>query len=422
MPAEPPTDRDGSRLGLALAFALPLLVVLPLLVGAAWTGRGALLGLFCWFDPILLIYNALLVGVAMCVPTFVVLAYVRGMAGEKQRRLQHDLGAEWPQHQATIEARTAGQSRFAGYLGGVIATTALTGFGATILLLVKPVPITGTPADACAGLDFGRGASFLLLGWFSQYVGKPADYYPTLMLALTAFQFGFLGAWVYFLSSLTRDYFACDLTPASLINGAVRMVTASLVALVAAFGLPLILEMPPPPPAPVGDNVLIRLMPVIAFFLGYFPARALLLIERLVGRTLGDWVSGAATSPAMPLSVLAGVSYLHEVRLGQEGIDNVANLAEADPLDLALRTGFRLPQLRRWVDEAWLASHLGEEYVAFLHASGVGGRRDLATLIDAARQDGKDPVAMLVACIDDAAGAARLKPRLEVVCAIAETP
>ena len=38
---------------------------------------------------------------------------------------------------------------------------------------------------------------------------------------------------------------------------------------------------------------------------------------------------------ALPLSMLGGMSYAHELRLEREGFDNIENLSNADPVDLA---------------------------------------------------------------------------------------
>ena len=56
------------------------------------------------------------------------------------------------------------------------------------------------------------------------------------------------------------------------------------------------------------------------------------------------------------------MSYTHELRLEREGFDNVENLSTADPVDLAVRTCFSYTQLKQWIDEAWLTTHLREDY------------------------------------------------------------
>ena len=332
--------------------------------------------LVCWFDPFLTAYNLLMLVAAILVPFFLAWSYVRSMRDEKARRLMADLPSS---SAAWIDDRLRREFRLRNYVGGIAATMVVTAFGAGILLLMKPMPLGLDPSQvdqqwcsgrAALGVDFTRGASFLLLGGFMKDIGNPAAFYPNLLNALTAFQFGFLGAWIYFVTEAARSYFMFDLTPNTFVNGTIRMITASLLALVVSFIIPLFV------PGGVDSTWLLRALPVISFFFGYFPSRALLAIENFVARNLGGLV-GATASRATPLSELSGVSYLHEVRLRREGIDNVENLAEASALDLALRTGYGYRQLERWISEAWLHAHLGAHYDEFVAATGISTHREL---------------------------------------------
>lgn len=57
----------------------------------------------------------------------------------------------------------------------------------------------------------------MLLGPFIQSFidGGQKEFYGRLVLSLTAFQFGFLGAYVYFIGYLTRSVFMLDLSQRS---------------------------------------------------------------------------------------------------------------------------------------------------------------------------------------------------------------
>ena len=81
--------------------------------------------------------------------------------------------------------------------------------------------------------------------------------------------------------------------------------------------------------------------------------------------------------------MLAGMSYAHELRLEREGFDNVENLSNADAVDLAVRTCFSYPQLKQWIDEAWLASHLREDYPYFVRRSGLSTGEELRYFLSA---------------------------------------
>lgn len=239
-------------------------------------------------------------------------------------------------------------------------------------------------------------------------IGDPTALYPNLIIGLVAFQFGFLGAWINFISQLARGYFMCDLTPNTFVHGSIRMVTASLLALVISFVIPTFFGGDPK------NLTFLRTLPVMAFFFGYFPSSALRVIENVGAKVLGA-LPGMPVDRWTPLSALSGVSYQHEVRLSREGIDNVEYLSEADALDLALRTGFGYRQLGDWIGEAWLRKHLGEDYDAFASATGIRSRQGLMTFLDQwtptpSFQRAQD---LLAQALDP-----KLYPKLEVTCSL----
>jgi hypothetical protein len=122
----------------------------------------------------------------------------------------------------------------------------------------------------------------------------------------------------------------------------------------------------------------IHFLPLVAFFLGYFPNRASLLIEKLSARKLGYKVEPYAPTP---LSTLQGISYAHEVQLAREGFDNVENLCDADTLDLAVRTAFSYRQLRHWIGQAWLMTHLRPRFDNFATRTSLTTRHELQELL-----------------------------------------
>jgi len=150
----------------------------------------------------------------------------------------------------------------------------------------------------------------------------------------------------------------------------------------------------------------VHALPVIAFFLGYFPSRALLLLEKTASSLLAMTTrSYRATS----LGELNGMSYAHEMRLVREGYDNMENLARADALDLAVRTGLGYGQLHAWIGQAWLRERLGGEgYEAFRAATGLLGRGDIERYL-AVREDSKTAVDEIVHHLADPGAAERLR-------------
>lgn len=369
-----------------------LLIAIPLLtIGWAFLfwEPAALLKIRCWFDPILLRYNAILAIVAILAPPMMTIIYIREMKKEKLRRLSRDLDeSQMSSYKSIIDDRLEREFRLRNYFGSVAAAMVVTALGVGILLFMKPIPPdldlgamgnvlgAGCGGRGGHGLDFTRGASFLILGPFMKDIGDPAAFYPNLIISLTAFQFGFLGAWVHFLGVLTRSYFTCDLTPNTFVSGVVRMVSASLLALVLSFFLPILLGLEP------DSDPFLRLLPVISFAFGYFPSRALKVIENVLGKRLGTILGKTGAYESTPLTALPGISYQHEVRLGREGIDNVENLSHASAIDFALRTGFGYKQLDHWISHAWLRTHMGEDYGDFARGTGITSRSELRELLD----------------------------------------
>jgi hypothetical protein len=249
--------------------------------------------------------------------------------------------------------------------------------GAGILLLLKPLPLAKNLGE---GLDYSKGANFLLMGPFIEnYVKDPKNYYHQLVISLTAFQFGFLGAYVYFLSDLVRSFFILDLTSQTYVSSTIRMVTSSLLALVLSFILVTFPKFQASPP-----DTFLRYLPVLAFFLGFFPSRALRLLENVAGGVL---IIGKYKYNATPLSQLPGMSLAYEVRLEREGFDNLEDLSQLSPakaVDLAIQTGFSYRQLSQWLDYAWLYEHLGpEDYKTFKERTGIINRQDLMDFLTA---------------------------------------
>ena len=392
----------------AANFLCLVAVVAACVVPAAallWVGdRKALMGPANWFDPLFFAYNLALLVLAQLLAPFIAFMYVLRMKGEKARRLRREIPeALWEQEGHNIQRLVDRHFRFATYLGSVILVMVVITLGTSIILLLKPTqkvaaapaPVASAPASgvttgtapevASSGVDYARGANMLLLGPVIEQSATSPAFYHRVILSLTAFQFGFLGAFIYFIGQVVRAYFTLDLTPHTFVDAAVRMATASVLALVVSFVLPLESRCEPDD---LSLGCLVHPLPLVSFFLGYFPSRALLLIEKLATRYIRNrWETYNSTS----LSLLPGMSIPHEVRLGREGFDNMENLSHADTLDLAIRTGFSFRQLQHWIGQAWLRVHLGADYAAFERHTGITSRAELQEFLcdwEASKQDG----------------------------------
>lgn len=354
-----------------------------------------------WFDPVFFQYNLALLTFAVAIVPLVTLFYVRTMGVEKQRRLKRELPSETFTNKETAEYISAHLEKtftIQNYIGSMMTLTFIIMLGAMIILLLKPMP-SGDPN--ALGVDFSKGANFLMLGPYMQdYVeGDTHKYTRALFATLTAFQFGFLGAYVYFIGHLVRSYFTLDLTPNIFVSSSIRMITGSLLALVLCFIFldPNLLKLIPFS----GDNterqdMLINGLPVWSFFIGFFPSRGLTLIGNISTKVLG---LARIRERAAPLSDLPGMNYAHEIRLNREGYDNIENLANANALDLALHTGFNYNQLVQWINQARLHGYLGNDYGVFADRTGITRLDHFIEYWHAAKQNdpNADPASKLIA-------------------------
>ncbi len=357
-----------------------------------------------WFDPVFFQYNLVMMLLAVLVVPSLALTYIQTMASRKERRLRREIPVE---RRGEIHKSMERRASFSAYRGSVFLTTVIVLLGASILLLFKPVFSSHE-----MGVNFSLGANMLMMGPFAELFGKNPDaYYSHLTRSLTAFQFGFLGAYIYFIGSVARAYFMLDLTSHTFVDGAIRMIVASILALVLSFAFhdesdfvaaPVtasassfpdstehssIVETPPletdPKSIPKDSaaktvatiSTSLALLPLLSFFFGFYPKRAFMAIERIV-LTVVKSIPGN-NYRALPLSMLAGMSYAHELRLEREGFDNIENLSSADAVDLAVRTCFSYSQLNQWINQAWLAAHLREDYPGFVRCTGITNSEEL---------------------------------------------
>jgi hypothetical protein len=392
-----------------------------------------------WFDPVFFQYNLVMALLVVLVVPSLALSYIQTMANRKERRLYRDVP---PERRNEVRRRMGRRASFSTYRGSVWLTTTVVLLGVSILLLFKPVS-----SAQGMGLNFALGSNMLTMGPFVELFERdPQAYYSHLVRNMIAFQFGFLGAYVYFIGSVVRAYFTLDLTSHTFVDGAIRMIVASILALVLSFafdfftftadGNSTIAESDQPKktsvettpnamtstkesgltakPYTAGSEIpaSLSLLPVVAFFFGFYPKRASLAIERIAVKAMRNIVP-ADSYRALPLSMLAGMSYTHELRLEREGFDNLENLSTADAVDLAIRTCFSYIQLQQWIDQAWLAAHLREDYPDFVRRTGISTSEELRCFLCTGEPAGANGIEQLVGALTaDAATASSWKVRL----------
>ncbi|SCY60853.1 hypothetical protein SAMN05216420_11018 [Nitrosospira sp. Nl5] len=388
-----------------------------------------------WFDPVFFQYNLIMTLLAVLVVPSLALSYIQTMANRKERRLQREVPLE---RRGEVRRRMGRRASFSNYRGSVWLTTTVVLLGTCILLLFKPVSSAGE-----TGVDFSLGANMMTMGPFVElFENNPDAYYSHLTRSLTAFQFGFLGAYIYFIGSVVRAYFTFDLTSHTFVDGTIRMIVASILALVLSFAFDFIfagdlISDETSASAHVGDSTesasaaklssaenssaiedsassseeaestipaSLSLLPVLSFFFGFYPKRALLAIERIVLKVMRN--TFGESYRALPLSMLSGMSYAHELRLEREGYDNIENLSNADAVDIAVRTCFSYSQSKQWIDQAWLAAHLREDYPEFVRRTGITNSDELQRFLFTCDRAQVDGVGQLVAGLstDSAAG------------------
>ena len=152
---------------------------------------------------------------------------------------------------------------------------------------------------------------------------------------------GFLGAYVWSVENIFRRLVTVDLLPRAYYNISIRMILASLVALTLHHFFSAL-------PA---EGYSRGLMPVLAFLTGMFPERALHYLKSKIN------IFSAKTDKIakdLPLEMIEGMSLLHKIRLGEIGIDNAQNLANANLIEVFIKTPFQARQLIDWAGQAKL--------------------------------------------------------------------
>jgi preprotein translocase subunit SecG len=389
------TERLRRNAALLVLIALFVLIAIVIAVLAARVNPSALFDAAKWFDPMFFQYNVLLLLVFIFMVPTITLVYVDTMRRERVVRLRGELSAaQWRDHEAHVNDSIGIQFGLRSYIGSTLTLTVIIALGLSVTLLLKPVPGPGHGP----GVDYGKGANLLLLGPYIEAAATPdegarARVYHRIIVSLTAFQFGFLGAYVFFIGHILRGYFTLDLSPNTFISISGRMVVSSLIALVVSFPLQEI-------DAFQGrtSEYFVAFLPMVSFFIGFFPTTGFLVIEKLSSKVLGITLE---PYPSTSLAKLSGMSLEHEVRLGREGYDNVENLAEADPVGLAVRTGFSYRQLRDWIGEAWLRVHLRQDYDVLVVASGIVTREQLHGFLTVkpGQEEARDPYALLAVTV-----------------------
>lgn len=161
-----------------------------------------------------------------------------------------------------------------------------------------------------------------------------------------AITFGFLGTLIYTLTNIVSRLNSHDLYPYALINYLVRFIFAPTICVVLAYL--------------VMDNFPVFLTPVIFFFIGYFPQRALQYIEEKARDVLS--LPKEETGQAIPLSMIQGMTDYIIYRFKEIGISDAQTLAYSDLPTLKNNLGYSDRQICDFVAQALLLIYLKDDF------------------------------------------------------------
>jgi hypothetical protein len=218
----------------------------------------------------------------------------------------------------------------ASYLAGVLYLSTVAGIGLTVLFFSHEIGLVNGdfPPVTLGDVEFPQQGSRLV------------------------FAMAFLGVYLSVLQHIYRRYATTDLSPTVYYAAAMRMLTASVFALVVYNGFSAL--------SGGGDSdggVTAAIWPALGFLIGVFPQQGLRwLTDKLpmVSRKEDSLVRAA------PLEMIEGIEAHDVLRLEELGIDTCYDLAAADFVPLVLRTPYSPRQLIDWILQAKLCVHFGE--------------------------------------------------------------
>jgi len=185
--------------------------------------------------------------------------------------------------------------------------------------------------------------------------------HPTERRSLAIVAWSLLGGFLNGAQYIYRRFATVDLTPGNFYSVGIRMVMACVISLMLSYFITSANGMP--------EHMILA----VAFITGMFPEKGFKLLTSKVSAIFPTKDEGEAEN--MPLKAIEGVSYFHELRLKEVGIDNVQNLANFDFLLLTIKTPFPLRLLVDWVSQAKLIVEFRNE-TSSLQKAGIRSALD----------------------------------------------
>lgn len=246
--------------------------------------------------------------------------------------------------------------------------------------------------DAASQLEISHRLESLIREEFGRWAMTINYYLPTLALAFAGvvlamlacrlpdccgeideetvdgIRFGALGAYSYVLMTLSERTFRRDISPGLAQWSAAQLILGPIFGGVLAATL-------------LSNTQLSQFTRQILYFVAGLAPRQIVAVFSDVATRF--WSGGAEVRPAatIPLSTIGGLTSRVQERLFEEGIEDVHQLAMANPISLLRDTPYEVRQVSTWIDKALLISTLPES-AALLQKEGVTGSIDLAYYYD----------------------------------------
>ena len=183
--------------------------------------------------------------------------------------------------------------------------------------------------------------------------------------SLAVMNMAFLGGFLWSAQNIIRRLIARDLSPSVFYSAGIRIILASVIALVLSF---LIGEQNSSSFVSFRSS-----LSAIAFLTGMFPER---ILQYLVNLYQKYFTPDLLNSEILSLYRIEGVSLQHKERLNEMGIDNAQNLATASLTNLLLETPYGARQLLDWIGQAKLLCY-AKENIDALRQAGIRTVYDL---------------------------------------------